>query len=337
MDWRTWDKQTRIVVSIAGLGGVYYVAHLEQIPETGRIRFMDMSPKTEAQLAIESRKELLREFGGKILPHNHPLTRHIRRVVVNILDANDLGILMGEPEMPSQSYIPPAAFGGGQSDDIWNPDAAPSTTGGLNPENVKNTREWNLIVVNDDSVKNAMATYGNIIVFTGILPICKDEQGLSAVLGHEMGHVVLRHASERASSVKVLLIVASLLEILGLDFGISRLATTFLLELPNSRTQELEADRVGLRMMARACYDPRASPDMFERLGKLENSKGRLNMDFLYTHPTSMTRIKRLGEALPEAFEIRASSPACSNTERQFDAFSKSFDNFSDRLGIFFR
>ena len=66
---------------------------------------------------------------------------------------------MGEPDMPSQSFVPPAALGG-QSDDIWNPDAAPPTTGALNPENVKNTREWNLIVVNDDSVKNAMATYG---------------------------------------------------------------------------------------------------------------------------------------------------------------------------------
>ena len=52
--------------------------------------------------------------------------------------------------------------------------------------------------------------------------------------------IVLRHNSERASSVKVLLVVASIIELLGFDFGISRLATTFLLELPNSRTQELE-------------------------------------------------------------------------------------------------
>jgi len=243
---------------------------------------------------------------------------------------------MGEPDTPSQSFVPPAAFGSA-TDDVWDPDAAPPATGALNPDNVKNTREWNLIVVNDDSVRNAMATYGNIIVFTGILPICKDEPGLAAVLGHEMGHVVLRHASERASSVKILLVVASLLEILGLDFGISRLATTFLLELPNSRLQELEADKVGLRMMAKACYDPRASPGMFDRLGKLEDSKGRFNVDFLYTHPTSVKRIKRLNEALPEAFELQSSSPACSNTERQFDAFSKAADKFDQQLGSLFR
>jgi len=102
---------------------------------------------------------------------------------------------------------------------------------------------------------------GNIVVFTGIIPVAKDEDGLAAILGHgppsklcvarfntksctEIGHVVARHNAERYSSMKVLLGFSTLLEVLGLDYGIARLLTTFLLDLPNSRKQELEGSHV---------------------------------------------------------------------------------------------
>jgi len=95
------------------------------------------------------------------------------------------------------------------------------------------------------------------LVFTGIIPVAKDEDGLAAILGHgqfhkfcttgsvltrgtEIAHVVARHNAERYSSMKVLLAFATLLEVLGLDVGIAKLLTTYLLDLPNSRTQELE-------------------------------------------------------------------------------------------------
>jgi metalloendopeptidase OMA1, mitochondrial len=103
---------------------------------------------------------------------------------------------------------------------------------------------------------------GNVIVFTGILPICQDEDGLAAVLGHEIGHVVMRHNSERMSKAQVLFVLAQAMDlVLGIDFGISRLIMTYLLDLPNSRTQELEADRIGLRLAARACFRPEAAPE----------------------------------------------------------------------------
>ena len=98
------------------------------------------------------------------------------------------------------------------------------------------------------------------MVFTGIIPIAEDEDGLAAVLGHglsfrfglnsmlirgtEIAHVVARYNAERYSSMKVLLAVATLLEASGLDIGIARLFTTFLLDLPNSRKQELEGSQV---------------------------------------------------------------------------------------------
>lgn len=119
---------------------------------------------------------------------------------------------------------------------------------------------------------------GLVAVSTGMLPICRDEQGLAAVLGHgkslfcrphpltnsriaEIGHVVLRHSIEKLSSTSLVTAVLFLAALFGLDFGLGDAASQVLYELPNSRTQEREADLVGLRLMAKACYDPQAAPE----------------------------------------------------------------------------
>lgn len=70
---------------------------------------------------------------------------------------------------------------------------------------------------------------GKIFVFTGILPVCANEDGLASVLGHEVAHQVARHSAERMSSLKVLTVLGFALEAVGLDIGISRLLLTFLL------------------------------------------------------------------------------------------------------------
>ncbi|OSX62976.1 hypothetical protein POSPLADRAFT_1181049 [Postia placenta MAD-698-R-SB12] len=309
---RKWDLGTQIFVAVVVGGGVYYVTHLEQIPETGRWRFMDINPKFEAKLAKASHDELLAEFRGKVLPENHPVARHVRRVVTRILESSNLGTLSS----PESTYLPTH----GASDDLWSPqtqtDDVPPGAGG---------RQWNLMVVNDDRIVNAAASYGNIVVFTGILPAAKDEQGLAAVLGHEIGHVVLRHNSERYSSMKVLLALATALEVAGLDLGIARLITSLLYDLPNSRTQELEADQVGLKLAAKACFDPQAAPEMFTRLGQLEKRNGGRTLSFISTHPPSEQRVKRLEGLLADAYAIRAASPECSGIQDSMAAFRDSF------------
>ncbi|KDQ58056.1 hypothetical protein JAAARDRAFT_155715 [Jaapia argillacea MUCL 33604] len=314
----------KIFAVFIGGSAVYYFVHLEQVPETGRWRFMDINPKFETRLAQEAQAELVREFHGKVLPPNHPLTRHVRRVVTRILDSNNLGHLKDTeaPFLASQANRDSNGTEGGDHPDDWvisglrrGEEVAPGAGG----------REWNLMVVNDDKVVNAMATYGNVIVFTGILPVCKDEQGLAAVLGHEIGHVVARHASENYSRMKILLFVATLLNIAGLDFGFSRLLTKLLVDLPNSRLMETEADKIGLRLSAKACYDPRAAPEVFTRMGQLEKAQGRINLDFLYTHPASSKRVEALNEMLHEAYAIQAATPECGQTTSYMEAFRDVF------------
>ncbi|KAF7791990.1 hypothetical protein EIP86_003017 [Pleurotus ostreatoroseus] len=212
-------------------------------------------------------------------------------------------------------------------DELWDPDNGSSAFGDGRTEQVNpgvGGHEWELMVVNDDKIVNAMTAYGDIVVFTGILPVAKDENGLAAIIGHEIAHTVARHASERVSSAKIGLAVISLLALMGLDFGLSNLVSTLLLELPNGRKKELEADQIGLRLMSKACYDPRASPEVFARLAQLEQKMGGGGMEFLETHPSSKRRV--------EAYQIQAESPDCARMRDNLSAFQDAFvDAFTER------
>lgn len=85
-------------------------------------------------------------------------------------------------------------------------------------------------MIDDKKTKNAFVLPGGkIFVFTGILPVCANEDGLASVMGHEVAHQVARHSAERMSSLKVLTVLGFALEAVGLDIGISRLLLTFLL------------------------------------------------------------------------------------------------------------
>ncbi|EKM77197.1 hypothetical protein AGABI1DRAFT_122219 [Agaricus bisporus var. burnettii JB137-S8] len=308
--WRKFSPPvTYGAVIFAGIG-VFYVTHLEQVPQTGRWRFMIFSSRSEAQIGESVRQETKNEWGNKILPPNHPLSLHVRKVTSRILKSSDLGHIIGEA--PTPPPISPFGF----ADEVWKPSddygAAASYT--YSPQ-----KEWDVVVVNDKRVVNAMATPGLILVFTGILPVCRDEQGLAAVLSHEIGHVVARHSAERLSSGAFFMAISFFLQITGLDvIGFTPFINHFLLELPNSRTQEYEADLIGVRLMSRACYDPAEMVQMFKRL---EAATGSNRVDFLATHPSTGQRIKQLEETLPDAYSILASNPECAALRDKLEQF----------------
>ena len=166
--------------------------------------------------------------------------------------------------------------------------------------------EYNLI---DDKQVNAFALPGGkVAVYTGILPITRDEAGLAAVLGHEIAHVIARHGGERVSQQAAIQGVAGFLasfaskdpqtvqtvaSLLGAGGSVGIL-------LPWGRGQESEADHLGLIYMAKAGYDPHAARDLWVRMAEASKSQAR-PPEFLSTHPSEATRIQQIEGWLPEA------------------------------------
>jgi predicted Zn-dependent protease len=167
--------------------------------------------------------------------------------------------------------------------------------------------KWEFVVIEDKQVNAFALPGGKIAVYTGMIPVAQDEAGLATVLGHEVGHVMAHHAAERISQAQVLQAgtgIASVL--LGASTGadpntvaaLLGAGATYGIQLPFGRQQELEADRIGLVLMARAGYDPRVAVGFWQRMAQA--SKGG-PPEFLSTHPSDETRIARIQQLLPEA------------------------------------
>jgi len=270
-----------LVYVVAGGGGVYYVYHLEKVPETGRWRFIDVSEATEREMGDQAAQEVLNQYKGRLLPARDPRVVQVNRVVHRILEASGL-----DAERHSS--------GGIQELDKWN------SKGKMNGVN------WKVHVIDDPDQANAFVLpNGSIFVFSGILPICQNEDGLAAVLGHECAHQVARHSGERMSGQKVTTVLQLVLASLGLDIGIAQGALHYFMTLPNSRTNETEADSIGLSLAASACYDPREAVHLWERMAKAQAAKGGAPPSFLSTHPSDSARIDKIKKWLPEVLEKR--------------------------------
>jgi predicted Zn-dependent protease len=171
--------------------------------------------------------------------------------------------------------------------------------------------QWEFVVFESKEANAFCLPGGKVGVYTGILPITKDEAGLATVLGHEIGHAVAHHGAERMSESLLLQTGGGLVEA-GLAKSDPRMQTAVVTaygvaaqvgrELPHSRKQESEADHLGLIYMARAGYRPEAAVAFWERFEEYNRLHGgSAGLWFLRTHPLDDVRIKQLNEWLPEA------------------------------------
>jgi predicted Zn-dependent protease len=164
---------------------------------------------------------------------------------------------------------------------------------------------WEYNLIQSDEVNAWCMPGGKIVVYTGILPITLNEDGLAVVMGHEIAHALLNHGQQRMSADvlqqlgAVGLSVISDSELLMAAYGIgSTLGGT----LPFSRTHESEADHYGLQLMAIAGYNPEESVPFWQRMSQM----GGVTPEFLSTHPSDTTRIRNLQGWIPEAREKAA-------------------------------
>jgi metalloendopeptidase OMA1, mitochondrial len=182
--------------------------------------------------------------------------------------------------------------------------------------------QWEFVVFESKEANAFCLPGGKVGVYTGILPITKDEAGLATVIGHEVGHAVAHHGAERISEAMLFqtggeLLGASLSaadprwqQVTLLAYGVG---TKVGRELPHSRAQESEADHIGLIYLARAGYDPKAAVEFWQRFAQYNQQHGGNNSPFagfLSTHPLDETRIRQLQQWLPEAEQARRQAQA---------------------------
>ncbi|NPD46296.1 M48 family metallopeptidase [Lentimicrobium sp. S6] len=167
--------------------------------------------------------------------------------------------------------------------------------------------EWEFNLVDNEQVNAWCMPGGKVVVYTGILPITKDETGLAVVMGHEIAHAVAEHGNERMSQQLMQQAGAT-----GLMLALSEkpaetqmiwstvygYGSQYAVMLPYSRTHESEADHLGLIFMSMAGYNPQEAPAFWERMSSVGGAKPP---EILSTHPSDDTRISNLNKWMPEA------------------------------------
>lgn len=170
---------------------------------------------------------------------------------------------------------------------------------------------WEIVVFEDKEL-NAFALPGNKIgVYTGLINMVDNQDQLAAVIGHEIGHVLAKHSNERLSQetavsqgMDVVKAVAGAPQSplgqigmaalgLGVEYGVL---------LPYSRTQESEADVIGLDLMAKAGFNPEQSINLWQKMAQA--SAGQTPPEFMSTHPADATRIANLNKNMPKALQL---------------------------------
>ena len=224
------------------------------------IRFVSLYPDQMKKISKQEFQNLMEEFREDILPNNRKEYVRVARVSNKILKGNkDL----------RQIY----------------------------------DKSWTVTVVNQPIQNAFVLPSGNIFIFQGMLDLCDNDDQLAIVISHEMAHSILGHVAEKltmASFVQVILLVPmAVLWALMPNDGIAMVSDWFinkvselLIELPFSRFMELEADEVGLLLAAKACYDVREAPVLWQLLELMdENPLSRdQDLEFLATHPVHKTR-----------------------------------------------
>jgi predicted Zn-dependent protease len=169
--------------------------------------------------------------------------------------------------------------------------------------------KWEFNTVDDKAVNAWCMPGGKVVVYTGLLPVTQTETALAIVVGHEIAHAIAKHGSERMSQGMIQQLGGVALQVAlsqkpqetqNLFMQAYGIGSTVGAVLPWSRQQETEADQYGLIFAAMAGYNPQEAIPFWKRMS---NAGGTKPPEFLSTHPSDETRIRKLKQFMPEAMK----------------------------------
>ncbi|KAJ2082423.1 metalloendopeptidase [Coemansia sp. RSA 988] len=173
--------------------------------------------------------------------------------------------------------------------------------------------DWEVRVIDSPEENAFVLPGGKIFVFSGLLPLAANEDGLATVLAHEIAHQYARHSAEKLSTAGLVSLLYTLVAFFvdpnAAQAG--RIVATLLLDLPNSRECEQEADQIGLDLMAVACYDPAQAIQFWQRMKKPAHMAPP---QLLNTHPSTRSRIENIRSWIPSA-QLKREAANCPNPE----------------------
>ncbi|MEM8616853.1 MAG: M48 family metallopeptidase [Pseudomonadota bacterium] len=288
-----------IIIGLIGLA-VYYFSNQEVNPYSGERDFNIISIDQASKLGAQSYVQMLRQEGGNVLCARgarscDPSARQVYEAV------NEIGerLRVAAIEM-EQDYL----------------DA------GHNFTPVARQFDWTFNVIASDQPNAFCLPGGYVAIYTGILDVTGNSDGrvtlddiadvdkLAVVMGHEIGHALAHHGAKRMSNQQ-LVQMGTMAVGLGLgDMSVQQqqmamqamgvVAQGGLMAF--SREHEIEADKLGLELLVRACYDPREAPELWQRMGRLGG--GQRPPEWMSTHPASETRAENFRQWMPTAIAM---------------------------------
>ena len=253
----------QIMLLFAVGAGIYYLMNQETVPLTGRKQLRTMEHAQEMQLGLQSYQQILSD--SRVVSPDEPVVQAVQQIGERLKRA-----------------------------------AAPEDPG----------FEWAFNVIDSDQANAFALPGGYTAIYTGLIPIAENENGIAVIMGHEIGHALAHHGAERMAQQNMQRIVGAGVSLGagGMDLGAQRAVmgifggvSQYGYALPFSRKHESEADYIGLVLVARACYDPREAPRLWERMGA---DAGATPPEFQSTHPAPETRVADFEKWMPEAIAI---------------------------------
>ncbi|GAA0156329.1 metalloprotease [Lithospermum erythrorhizon] len=323
--YKKWLGNPRnvFVVVVVGVGIVVtlYFGNSEIVPYTKRKHFVLLSKSLEMQLGESQFNQTKETYKGKILPAIHPDSVRVRLIAKEIIESLQKG-LNKEQVWNDHGYASVENFEwyGTDGDDslkgssnervegTWSKDdeilddkwVQQSRKKGREKGEVAATGhldglKWEVLVVNEPVMNAFCMPGGKIVVFTGLLEHFKSDAEIATIIGHEVAHAVARHVAEGITKNLWFAIMQLVLSQFVTPDLINTMSSIFL-RLPFSRRMEMEADYIGLLLIASAGYDPRVAPSVYEKMDKIAGGDSTL-ADYLSTHPSGKKRAQMLAQA----------------------------------------